>query len=188
MSVFRGLALVLSKATPIGNFSKDSLLFHLGSGNLLGVPTSVWVMLGVGLVGHVLLNQTAFGWRAQAIGSNTQAARFSGIPLMRYRVAAMTIMGFVAGIAGLMELAFLQSGSPTTGQGYELFVIASAIIGGTALTGGSGSVVGGILGALLIAVIRNGLVLLELSAYWGTVVTGVVIIAAVAIGGLVKKQ
>jgi len=188
MSIFRGLALVLSKATPIGSFTKASLLFELGSRSVLGVPTSVWVMLGVGLVGHALLNQTAFGWRAQAIGSNPQAARFSGIPLARYRVVAMTMMGFVAGIAGLMELAFLQSGSPTTGQGYELFVVASAIIGGTALTGGSGSVAGGILGALLIAVIRNGLVLLELSAYWGTVVTGAVIIAAVAIGGFVRKQ
>jgi len=145
-------------------------------------------MLATGLVGHVLLNQTAFGWRAQAIGSNTQAARFSGIPLDRYRVAAMTIMGFVAGIAGVMELAFLQSGSPTTGQGYELYVIASAVIGGTALTGGSGSVAGGVLGALLIAVIRNGLVLLEFSAYWAAIVTGTVIIAAVAIGGWVKRQ
>jgi ribose transport system permease protein len=188
MSVFRGLALVLSKATPVGNFPKDNLLFDLGSGKVLGLPTSVLVMLAVGLVGHVILSQTAFGWRAQAIGSNAQAARFSGIPLDRYRVAAMTIMGLVAGIAGVMELAFLQSGSPTTGQGYELYVIASAVIGGTALTGGSGSVAGGILGALLIAVIRNGLVLLEFSAYWGTVVTGAVIIAAVAIGGLVKKQ
>ncbi len=188
MSVFRGFALVLSKATPIGHFPKNNLLFDLGSGNLLGVPTSVWVMLAVGLAGHVVLGCTAFGWRAQAIGSNPQAARFSGIPLDRYRIAAMTIMGLVASVAGVMELAFLQSGSPTTGQGYELYVIASAIIGGTALTGGSGSVVGGILGALLIAVIRNGLVLLEFSAYWGTVVTGAVIIAAVAIGGLVKRQ
>jgi ribose transport system permease protein len=188
MSVYRGLALVLSKATPIGNFSKDNLLFNLGSSNLFGVPTSVLVMLAVGLLGYVVLDHTAFGWRVQAIGSNAQAARFSGIRLARYRVAAMTLMGLVASIAGIMELAFLQSGSPTTGQGYELYVIASAIIGGTALTGGSGSVVGGILGALLIAVIRNGLVLLELSAYWGTVVTGIVIIAAVAIGGLVKKQ
>ena len=187
MSIFRGLALVLSKSTPIGNFPKDNLLFDLGSGALLGVPTSVWLMLGAGLVGHGLLNYTAFGWRAQAIGSNVQAARYSGIPLARYRIAAMTIMGLVASIAGIMELAFLQSGSPTTGQGYELYVIASAVIGGTALAGGSGSVVGGILGALLIAVIRNGLVLLEFSAYWGAVVTGVVIIAAVAIGGLAKK-
>ena len=188
MSVFRGLALVLSKATPVGHFPKDNLLFDLGGGDALGLPTSVLVMLAVGLAGHVLLNHTAFGWRAQAIGSNGQAARFSGIPLDRYRVAAMTIMGLVAGIAGVMELAFLQSGSPTTGQGYELYVIASAVIGGTALTGGSGSVAGGILGALLIAVIRNGLVLLAFSAYWGTVVTGAVIIAAVAIGGWVKRQ
>ena len=188
MSIFRGFALVLSKATPVGNFPKDNLLFNLGSGKVLGVPTSVLVMLAAGLVGHVILSHTAFGWRAQAIGSNVQAARFSGIPLNRYRVAAMTIMGLVASIAGVMELAFLQSGSPTTGQGYELYVIASAVIGGTALTGGSGPVAGGILGALLIAVIRNGLVLLEFSAYWGTVVTGAVIIAAVAIGGLVKRK
>lgn len=188
MSIYRGLALVLSKATPIGNFSKDNLLFDLGSGTLLGVPTSVCLMFAVGVAGHGLLACTPFGWRVQAIGSNPQAARFSGIPLSRYRVAAMTLMGLVASIAGIMELAFLQSGSPTTGQGYELYVIASAIIGGTPLSGGSGSVAGGILGALLIAVIRNGLVLLEFSAYWGTVVTGAVIIAAVAIGGLVKKQ
>ncbi|HUR46038.1 MAG TPA: ABC transporter permease [Candidatus Saccharimonadales bacterium] len=188
LSIFRGLALVFSKATPIGNFPKDNLLFNLGSANLFGIPTSVLVMLIVGLVGHVILGHTAFGWRAQAIGSNAQAAHFSGIPLPRYRIAAMVMMGVVAGIAGVMELAFLQSGSPTTGQGYELYVIAAAIIGGTALAGGRGSVIGAILGALLIAVIRNGLILLEFSAYWGTVVTGVVIIAAVTIGGLVKRD
>jgi ribose transport system permease protein len=188
MSVYRGFALVLSKATPIGNFSKDNIFFDLGSANILGVPTSVWVMLAVGLAGHLLLVHTAFGWRLQAIGSNPQAARFSGIPLARYQIIVMAIMGCIASIAGIMELAFLQSGSPTTGQGYELYVIASAIIGGTALAGGSGSVVGGLLGALLIAVIRNGLVLLEFSAYWAAVVTGAVIIAAVAIGGFVKNR
>jgi ribose transport system permease protein len=188
MSIYRGLALVLSKATPISDFPKDNLLFNLGSGTMLGLPTSVFMMLVVALLGHALLAHTPFGWRVQGIGSNSQAARFSGIPLARYRVVAMTMMGLVAGVAGLMELAFLQTGSPTTGQGYELYVIASAIIGGTALTGGSGSVTGGILGALLIAVIRNGLVLVEFSAYWSAVVTGVVIIAAVGIGGLIKNQ
>src|SRR6185503_10528056 len=188
MSIFRGLALVLSKATAIADFSKDNVLFHFGSRKILGLPTGVLVMLLVGVAGHLLLKHTAFGWRLQAIGSNAQAARFSGISLPRYRMAAMTLMGLVAAVAGVMELAFLQSGSPITGQGYELYVIASVIIGGTALTGGSGSIVGGILGALLIAVIRNGLVLLEFSAYWGTVVTGAVIIAAVAIGGWVKRK
>jgi len=188
MSIYRGFSLVVSKATPIGNFPKDSALFELGSRSVLGLPTSVWLMLVVGLTGYALLDRTAFGWRLQAIGSNSQAALYSGISLPRYRVATMTIMGFVASLAGIMELAFLQAGSPTTGQGYELYVIASAIIGGTSLAGGSGSVAGAILGALLIAVIRNALVLLELSAYWGVVVTGVVIIAAVALGGLVKRR
>ncbi|MBI1842696.1 MAG: ABC transporter permease [Verrucomicrobia bacterium] len=188
LSVFRGLALVFSNATAVANFSKESLLFQLGSRSVLGLPTGVLVMLLVGGAGHVLLKHTAFGWRLQAIGSNAQAARFSGISLPRYRVAAMTLMGLISGIAGVMELAFLQSGSPTTGQGYELYVIASVIIGGTALAGGRGTIVGALLGALLIAVIRNGLVLLELSAYWGTAVTGAVIIAAVAVGNLVKKQ
>jgi ribose transport system permease protein len=188
LSIFRGLALVFSKATPIGNFPKDNLFFNLGSGTLLGLPTSVVLMVLIAVAGHVVLGHTAFGWRAQAIGSNPQAAHFSGIPLPRYRIIAMTLMGLVAGIAGVMELAFLQSGSPTTGQGYELYVIAAAIIGGTALSGGRGSVPGAILGALLIAVIRNGLILLEFSAYWGTVVSGIVIIAAVAIGGLVKRN
>jgi ribose transport system permease protein len=187
MSIYRGLALVLSKATPISSFSKETLFFQWSSGTVLGVPSGVIVMVLVAVAGHLLLMQTPFGWRLQAIGSSSQVARFSGIPLVRYRIVAMTLMGLVAGIAGLMELGFLQSGSPTTGQGYELYVIASAIIGGTALSGGSGSVVGGILGALLIAVIRNGLVLLEFSAYWSAVATGVVIIAAVAIGGLVKQ-
>src|SRR5262245_26928673 len=188
MSVFRGLALVFSKATAIADFPKENVLFHFGSRSILGLPTGVFVMLLVGVGGHVLLKHTAFGWRLQAIGSNAQAARFSGISLARYQLAAMTVMGFVAAVAGVMELAFLQSGSPTTGQGYELYVIASVIIGGTALTGGSGSIVGGILGALLIAVIRNGLVLLEFSAYWAAVVTGTVIIAASEIGGLVDRK
>ena len=107
-------------------------------------------------------------------------------PIRRRRSALWTGV-LVAGIAGVMELAFLQTGDPTTGQGWELYVIAAAIIGGTPLSGGSGSVIGGVVGALMIAVIRNGLVLLEFSAYWGMIVTGAVIIAAVAVSNLVKR-
>jgi ribose transport system permease protein len=188
LSVYRGLALVLSDATPISQFSKQNALFSVGGGAILGVPASVVVMLLVGVVAGVLFNQTPFGWRVQAIGSNLQAARFSGIPIARYRILVMTLMGTIAAIAGIMALAFLQSADPSTGPGFELFVIASAIIGGTALTGGSGSIPGAILGALVIAVIRNGLVLRGLSAYWGITVTGLVIIAAVAIDSFVKRR
>jgi ribose transport system permease protein len=188
MSVFRGAALVISKATPISQFSKDTLLFTLGGGRILGVPTSVVIMILVGVVGFILFNRTAFGRRVQAIGSNLQAARFSGIRIVRHRILVMTLMGVFSAIAGIAALAFLQAGDPATGPGFELFVIASAIIGGTALTGGSGSIPGGILGALIIAMIRNGLVLIGLSAYWSTAATGVVIIAAVAIDYFVKRR
>jgi ribose transport system permease protein len=188
MSIFRGLALVWSNATPISQFSKNHPFFTVGGEAILGVPSSVVVMVVVCAVGAVLFNQTPFGWRVQAIGSNLQAARFSGIPIAKYRIAVMTLNGVIAAIAGIMALAFLQSADPSTGPGFELFVIASAIIGGTALSGGSGSIVGGILGALIIAVIRNGLVLWGYNAYWGTAVTGVVIIAAVAISSFIKRK
>jgi ribose transport system permease protein len=188
MSLFRGFALVLSKATPISGFPKTSGLFTIGGETIAGIPSAVIVMLLVAATGFVLLNRTPFGWRVQAIGSNPQAARFSGIPIARYRIAVMALMGLISAIAGIVALAFLQSADPNTGLGAELFVIASALIGGTALTGGSGSVVGAVLGALTIAVIRNGLVLLDVKAYWDTAATGAVIIAAVAVGALIKRR
>ncbi len=188
MSIYRGLALVVSKATPISQFGKDNAFFTVGGDAILVVPTSVVVMLLVGSAGHVLYNWTVFGRRVQAIGSNLQAARFAGIRIVRYRLLVMTLMGTIAALAGIMALAFLQAADPSTGPGMELFVIASAVIGGTALSGGAGSVLGGILGALIIAVIRNGLVLLGLTAYWGTVVTGAMIIAAVAVDYLIKRR
>jgi len=184
MSIYYGLALVISKATPISQFSKESLFFELGG----KIPTSVLTMLAVGLAGWVLFHRTPFGRRVQAIGSNLQAARFSGIPIPRTRILVMTGMGAASAVAGILALAFLQSADPSTGPGLELFVIAAAIIGGTALSGGSGSILGAILGALIIAVIRNGLVLLEVSAYWSRVVTGAVIIAAVAVDYLIKRR
>jgi ribose transport system permease protein len=188
MSIFRGLMLVWCNATPISQFSKDQPFFTFGGGAILGLPASVVVMLVMCAAGAVLFYQTPFGWRVQAIGSNLQAARFSGIPIAKYRIAVMTLNGVIAAIAGIMALAFWKSASPNIGLGDELYVIASAIIGGTALSGGSGSIVGGILGALIIAVIRNGLVLLGYNSYWGTAVTGVVIILAVAISSLIKRK
>ena len=188
MSVYRGLALVVSKATPVSQFSKETFLFEVLGGTPAGVPASVLAMLLVGLAGHVLLHWTVFGRRVQAIGSNAQAARFSGISIERYRLGVMTLSGFVSAVAGVLALAFLESADPKTGEGFELFVIASTVIGGTALTGGSGSVLGGILGSLMIEIIRNGLVHLGLTAYWTQVVTGALIIAAVAVDHLIKKR
>jgi len=188
MSIFRGLSLVLSEAKPIADFTKSGALFSLGVNGLLGVPTGVLVMISVCLAGHIALHHLPFGWRLQAIGSSPRAARFSGIAIARYRVLAMTLMGTIAGIAGITALTFLESADPNVGLGSELLVIASAVIGGTALTGGSGSVIGAVLGALIIAVIRNGLVHLGMSAYWGMTVTGAIIIAAVLVSTLFRRK
>jgi ribose transport system permease protein len=188
LSIYRGLGLVISDAAPISRIPKDNWFFEVLGGNIFGVPASVVLMLLVGVVGYFLFNRAAFGRRVQAIGSNKQAARFSGVRIDRTRILVMTQMGVISALAGLAALAFLQSADPTTGSGFELLVIASTIIGGTALTGGSGPVPGALLGALIIAVIRNGLVLLGFSAYWGLVATGAVIIAAVAIDYFIKRR
>jgi ribose transport system permease protein len=191
LSVYRGLALIFCKASPISQFPsgvKESAFFKLGGGSLAGVPTSVVMMLLVGALGWIVLTRTWYGRRIEAMGGNPIAARLSGIPMERYRIGVMTLNGMIAALAGIIALAFLESADPSTGQGFELWVIASVIIGGTALSGGQGSVPGAILGALIIAVIRNGLVLLGASAYAGTAVTGAVIILAVAIDSLVKRR
>ncbi len=188
MSIYRGLGLVISNAAPISKFPKNNWFFEVGGGNIAGVPTSVWIMIAMGVIGYVLFNMTAYGRRVQAIGSNKQAAQFSGVRISATRIAVMTQMGIISALAGLAALAFLSSADPTTGQGFELMVIASTIIGGTPLTGGAGTIPGALLGALIIAVIRNGLVLLGLSAYWSLAATGAVIIAAVALDYLIKRR
>jgi ribose transport system permease protein len=188
LSVFRGLALVLCNNAPISQFSKNGLFFNVGGGDIFGVPTSVILMIVVAAAGWLTLSRTVFGRRVQAIGGNAQSARLSGISIARYRIAVMTLNGVIAAFAGIIALAFLQSADPSTGPGYELWVIASVIIGGTALSGGYGSVPGAILGALIIYVIRNGLVLLGAPSNTDTAVTGGAIIVAVAIDSFVRRK
>lgn len=188
LSVYHGLALMFCSATPVHEFSKESFLFTVGGNEILGIPSSVVMMLIVGAVGWVSITRTSHGRHVVAIGGNPISARLSGLPINKYRIAVMTLNGVIAAIAGIMSLAFLQSADPSNGVGSELWVIASVIIGGTALSGGKGSVPGAILGALIIAVIRNGLILIGAPTYAGTAVTGAVIIIAVAIDSLVKRR
>jgi len=188
MSVFRGIALMACNATPVSEFSKQNPFFDVAGGSPFGVPAGVLVMFGVALIGWVGLHRTVAGRRVQAIGGNPVAGRLSGLRVEYYTIGVMALNGVIAAISGLMALAFLQSADPSDGQGFELWVIASAVIGGTALKGGSGSITGAILGALIIAIIQNGLLLLGAPTNANIAVTGAVIILAVALDALVKRR
>ena len=190
LSAYKGLGLVVADGAPVAldREQRQTWFFQEIGGKIAGVWTSVWVMALVALVGWILFNRATFGRRVQAIGSNLQAARFSGIRIARYRIMVMTLMGLIAGITAVVVLAFNQNGNPQTGIGIELKVIAATIIGGTALTGGSGSVIGAIVGALIVWLIQNGLTLLHVDPNWFDVATGAVIIAAVTLDYLIKRR
>lgn len=188
MSIYRSLGLVLCGGRPVHDFPKEGFLFEVLGGRIGPVPGSTVVFVLLVVLGHLLYSRTAFGRRVCAIGSNRQAALFSGIQIVRHRLLVMMLQGALAGVGGILAMAFLESADPTFGQGYELLVIAAAIIGGTSLAGGVGTVIGGFIGALIIAVIRNGLVLLGVTIYWTGFATGAVIIAAVALDYFIKRR
>ncbi|HEY8447647.1 MAG TPA: ABC transporter permease [Thermomicrobiales bacterium] len=192
LSLFRGIGLVITDASPVSGYNHlfNTWFFKYigGKDPIFEIWMSVWVLVAVAIAGWVLFSHTAFGRRVQAVGSNRQAARFAGIRIARYRVMVMTLMGFIVGIAAVTVLAFNRNGSPTVGEGDELKVIAATIIGGTALTGGSGSVPGAVLGALIIAIIQNGLALLRVDPSWAVAVTGIVIIVAVTLDYVIKRR
>lgn len=188
LSIYRGLGLVISGGSPVSGYDQKQWFFRVMGARFLGIWMSAWAMFAVALCGWFLFNQTAFGRRVQAIGSNRQAARYAGIRVDRYRVLVMTLIGLIVGIAAVFLLAFQRGGNPASGPGQELYVIAATIIGGTALTGGSGSVLGAVVGAIIVWLIQNGLVLLGIAPAWATVSTGAVIIVAVALDYLIKRR
>ncbi len=135
-----------------------------------------------------LIHGTTFGKAVFAIGGNREAARYSGIPVKRYIMAIYVFGGALAGLAGMIESSRLMTGQPTTGQGYELSVIAAVVIGGGSLSGGEGSVVGTVAGAFLMGLVSNGSNLLGVSPFWQQVVIGGVIIVAVAVDEVRKRR
>ena len=187
-SIYRGLGLFVSGGSPVSGYDQTVWFFRVLGSRFLGIWMSVWAMFAVAILGWFLFNRTAFGRRVQAIGSNRQAAHYAGIRVNRYRIMVMALMGFIVGIAAVMLLAFQRGGNPASGPGQELYVIAATIIGGTALTGGSGSVIGAVVGAIIVWLIQNGLVLLGVDTAGATVSTGSVIILAVALDYLIIRR
>ncbi|MBO2521080.1 MAG: ribose ABC transporter permease [Firmicutes bacterium] len=179
MSIARGLAFVFTQGRPISSFP-DSFR-ALGAGELGGIPIPVIVVLVVYAAAHYVLTQTPFGRAIYAIGSNEEAARLSGVNVGWYKTAAFGVSGLLAGLAAIMFTGRINSAHPLAGQGYELDAIAAVVIGGTSLSGGEGRILGTLIGALIMGVIRNGLNLLMVDSYWQQVIIGAVIVVAVLI-------
>jgi len=186
MSVVRGLTYVLTQGAPVAGLP-DSMRF-LGYGTVLGFPFPVVTMLAVTLAGGVVLAFTRLGRHVYAVGGNPEAARLSGIPTGGVRVFVFALTGALAGLAGIINAGWVTIAQPVAGLGYELDVIAAVIIGGASFSGGKGTVLGTFLGATLMGVLRNGLVLLGVNVYWQQVAIGSVIVLAVALDRLRRKQ
>ncbi|WP_371798658.1 substrate-binding domain-containing protein [Streptomyces sp. NBC_01707] len=176
LSIGRGLSLVISQGSPIPFPDSVSVL-----GDTLGgwLPVPVLVMVGMGLVTAVVLGRTYIGRSMYAIGGNEEAARLSGLRVKRQKLVIYALSGFFAAVAGIVLASRLVSAQPQAAQGYELDAIAAVVIGGASLAGGVGKASGTLIGALILAVLRNGLNLLSVSAFWQQVVIGVVIALAV---------
>jgi ribose transport system permease protein len=180
MLVAQGLALVISDSTPI-YFSDSPSYTQISTGHLFGVdfPNAVLVLAVAVVISAVLLNKTVLGRYTYSIGSNEEATALSGISVRRWKIAIYTLAGLFTGLAGVMISARLSSAQPGTGLGYELQAIAAVVIGGTSLSGGKGSIVGTVIGALIISVLNNGLQIMSIPQEWQNVVLGVVILIAV---------
>jgi ribose/xylose/arabinose/galactoside ABC-type transport system permease subunit len=185
--LFRGAGLALADGKQITDLPQNDAFFTFLGGNSAGVPTAVWISAVLVVVLTVLFTRTRFGARVRAIGSNPEAAAFSGLPVVRTRVAALSLSGLMAGVAAIFSLAFFMAGDPTVGQGYELTAIAAAIIGGTPLAGGRGSVVGAAVGCLILSVVASALAFFQVPINWTTFATGGVILIAVGADTLLRR-
>jgi ribose transport system permease protein len=185
LNVAKGLALVISGLKPI--YFNDTPSFNQGAmGSVVGtvlpgfpIPNVVLVMFGAALLASVFLSRTILGRYTFALGSNEEAARLSGVNVRRWKVSVYTLCGAFAGLAGVLIAARLNSAQPSLGLGYELDAIAAAVIGGTSLSGGEGTILGTVIGAFIISTLTNGLRILSVPQEWQTVVTGSIVILAV---------
>jgi ribose/xylose/arabinose/galactoside ABC-type transport system permease subunit len=185
MSVARGAALVFTDGRPVSGF--EAGFRSLATGRVLGIPAPVLCAAVVYLVAHLLLSRTRFGRYVYAIGGNEEATRLSGVAVRFHKTMVYVLCGVTSAIAAVLLTARLNSAQPIAGMMYELDAIAATVIGGTSLLGGSGSLGGTLVGALIMGVLRNGLNLLGVSSFLQQIVIGVVIIVAVLVDSMLKR-
>ena len=195
MNIARGISLLITNGIPVivsertvDNPNLDAFFF-LGQGQIGGVlPIMAMFLIIIGIIGFLVFNKTVLGFWMRAVGGNDLAARASGINVTKVKISAFMITGTLAAFAGILNIAFITNVRADSGTGLELQTIASVIIGGTSLSGGEGTILGTIIGVLIIGTLRNGLILLGVSPFWQVLVIGVVIIGAVAMDIWVPKK
>jgi ribose transport system permease protein len=186
MGAVRGLAFIFTGGNPVT--ASAPAFTWLGTGHILGIAVPIVVMIVAVLAGAFLLGKTRFGRYVYAIGGNEKASRWTGLKVPRIQIGVYTLVGVLAGLAGVILAARLGSGQPFVGTGFELDVIAAVILGGSSLAGGRGRMSGTIIGVLIIGVLNNGLTLMNVSSYWQMVVQGAIILVAVLIDRWVRKR
>ena len=186
LTIGRGLTMLYTEGIPISNLG--SSFESIGSGWILGIPIPVWISLIMVLIVVFLTKKTTFGRYIYAIGGNEKAAFLSGININKIKLAVYGIAGMMAAVGGILVTSRLNSAQPNAGMSYELDSIAAVVIGGTSLSGGVGRVTGTVIGAIIIGVLNNGLVLLDVSPFWQQVVKGIVILLAVIIDKMNQKN
>ncbi len=179
LNIARGAALQISDSRTI--FMLPEAFSDLGSRTVLGLPVIFIMALALVIIGTIVLNKTVFGRMIYAIGNNEEAVRLSGHNTIVYKISAFVICGAAVGVAGIMYMLRLNMASPILGVGFELNAIAAVVIGGTSMMGGKGSLIGTFLGASIIGVLNNGLLLLGMGDFARQIVTGLIIVAAVVI-------
>jgi ribose/xylose/arabinose/galactoside ABC-type transport system permease subunit len=166
----------------------NSFLF-IGQGKVFDtIPMMALFLIVITLISYFIFNRTIFGFHLRAVGGNPVAARAAGLDAFRIKIIAFTLVSLLSGLSGILNLSFLANVQGTIGLGLELDVIAATIIGGTSLSGGSGTIIGTIIGVLIIGVLRNGIMLMGINPFWQQVLVGLVVIGAVGIDVWVTKK
>lgn len=186
MYAARGFALIRSNGETFPNLVGNATLGNdgfpiLGAGNILGIPLSIWFMILVGLAAAYLLKKTPWGWHIFAVGGNEKAAKLSGIRVDRVKMLVYMISGFCAALVGLIVSSQLVASHPATGNSWEMNAIAAAVLGGTSMAGGIGTIGGTLIGAFVIGVLSDGMVMIGVSEFWQMVIKGLVIVIAVIV-------
>lgn len=183
--IFAGLTLVITRGVPIRPLGEEFRIF--GQGSIFGVPVPVVIFLAAGVILMFVLARTRFGRNIYAIGGNRDAAELVGIRTVRVEFLVFALAGLFAALAGILYASRMDSGQPSVGEGWLMGAITAAIIGGTSLKGGQGSIAGTIFGALLMAILANGIVLMNVSGYWERIIIGAVVLIAILVDLLRRR-